>query len=94
MSAFVSPGLLSDILFEFNRRSKGAMPTLPDKMVKSIKVRTQHLNHKKKLFQIMPTSARDTFFEKDKKMVSVEDHFKSSMQLRSLLYFFLTYVHP
>lgn len=79
MSAFLKPGNLADILFEFNKNSKGAMPSLPDKMVKSIKVRTSHLGYKKKLYRIMTTSARDTFFEKDGKKISVEDYFKTGM---------------
>jgi hypothetical protein len=78
MSAFLTPGNLADILFSFNRSSKGAMPSLPEKMVKSIKIRTSHLGYVKKLSQVMSTSARNTFFEKDKKKISVENYFKTS----------------
>ncbi|KAF9443073.1 argonaute-like protein [Macrolepiota fuliginosa MF-IS2] len=79
MSAFVTPGNLADILFQFSRNSRGAMPTLPPKMVKSIKVRTKHLGHKKKLYQVMSTSARNTYFlDKDKRKISVEQFFKST----------------
>ncbi|KXN85174.1 Protein argonaute 5 [Leucoagaricus sp. SymC.cos] len=82
MSAFLTPGNLADILFSFNRNSQGAMPTLPEKMIKSIKVRTSHLGHKKKLSQIMTTSARNTYFEKDKKRINVENYFKTTYNIQ------------
>jgi len=77
MSAFMKPGNLADILVKFSYNSKGGMPSLPEKMAKSIKVRTLHLGFKKKLFKVMTTSARNTYFEKDGKKISVEDYFKT-----------------
>jgi len=77
MSAFLKPGNLADILVEFSHNSRGAMPSLPEKIAKSIKVRTLHLGHKKKLFKVMTTSARNTYFDKDGKKTSVEDYFKT-----------------
>ena len=75
MSAFMKPGNLADILVKFSYNSKGGMPSLPEKMAKSIKVRTLHLGYKK--FKVMTTSARTTYFDKDGKKTSVEDYFKT-----------------
>ncbi|KAF8881571.1 argonaute-like protein [Infundibulicybe gibba] len=63
MSAFVTPGNLADALFAFNQNSKGAMPTLPKSLAKSMKIKTQHLGHTKRVFAIGSTSARNTVFE-------------------------------
>ncbi|KAF9530114.1 argonaute-like protein [Crepidotus variabilis] len=77
MTAFVNPGNLADRLNEFNQNSRGAMPTLPKAMVKSIRVKTLHLGYKKKLFAIGTTSARNTFFDCEELggKTSVEQYF-------------------
>jgi len=56
------------------------MPTLPLSLVKSIKVRTLHLGHKKKLNAVLTTSARNTFFDCAELggKVSVEQYFAKS----------------
>jgi len=80
MSAFIAPGNLADRLLEFKGNSWGAMPTLPKDMVKSIKVKTLHLGHRKKLNAFSTTSARDTFFDCPELggKVSVEEYFTKS----------------
>ena len=57
---------------------RGVMPRLPPSIVGSIKVRTQHLGHKKKLFGIGTTTARNQFLTVDGKKKSVEQYFKES----------------
>ncbi|KDR72808.1 hypothetical protein GALMADRAFT_158483 [Galerina marginata CBS 339.88] len=77
MTAFIVPGNLAARLQEFSQNSRGAMATLPKGMVKSIRVKTLHLNHKKKLNAIGTTSARNTFFDCEELggRVSVEEYF-------------------
>ena len=77
MTAFVKTGNLADKLFEFNQSSRGAMPTLPKGMIKSIRVRATHLGYRKKLFAIASTSARSTYFDcaKHGGKISVEQYF-------------------
>lgn len=55
------------------------MPRLPASIVGSIRVRTKHLGHKKKLFDIGTNTARNQYFMADGKKTSVEDFFKQSM---------------
>lgn len=76
MTAFIQPGNLADRLFEF-QHSSGAMPTLPKQMVKSIKVKTKHLGHRKPLKAIGTTSARNTYFDCEQfgGRISVEQYF-------------------
>jgi len=78
MTAFVTPGNLADKLFEFNRYSQGAMPSLPKGLVKSIKVKTLHLGYKKKLLSVGLTSARNTHFDCEEfgGRISVEQYFQ------------------
>jgi len=82
MTAFVRPGNLADRLIE-SQDSTGGLPTLPEQMKNSIKVRTQHLGHKKSIKAIATTSARRTFFgcEEFGGKISVEDYFKRSKTL-------------
>ncbi len=56
------------------------MPTLPKSMVKSIRVKTLHLGHKKKLNAIGNTPARNTFFDCEEfgGKISVEKYFQRS----------------
>ena len=87
MAAFIVPGNLADRLNEFGEASRGAMPTLPKGMVKSLKVKTRHLGHKKKVLAIGTRSARNTFFDCPELggQVSVEVYFsKSKLLLLSL----------
>lgn len=79
MTAFVEPGNLADALFEFAGNSRGAMPTLPNSM-KRIKIRTLHLGHKKTIFKVGTTSARNTKFQCEELggVVSVETYFLKS----------------
>jgi len=80
MTAFIEPGNLADRLKSFNQSSRGAMPTLPKAMIKSISVRAKHLGYKKKLFAIGTTSARNTYFdcEEFNGKISVEQYFLKS----------------
>jgi eukaryotic translation initiation factor 2C len=80
MTAFIVPGNLADRLMEFSRNSRGAMPTLPKSMVKSIRVKTLHLGYKKKLNAIGNNSARNTYFDCEEfgGRVSVETYFQRS----------------
>lgn len=77
MTAFVKPGNLADKLKEFHRSSRGAMPSLPKSLVRSIHVRTLHLGYKKKLFAIGTSSARNQKFDCAEfgGMISVEQYF-------------------
>jgi hypothetical protein len=63
MTAFVIPGNLADRLLEFRQNSRGALPTLPKAMVKSLKVRTLHLKYTKKVLAIGNRSARQEVFD-------------------------------
>ena len=80
MTAFIVPGNLAQRLFEFAGNSRGAMPTLPKAMVKSIKVKTLHLGYKKKLNAIGTLSARKTTFDCEEfgGRVTVEVYFQKS----------------
>ena len=80
MTAFIVPGNLADRLKEFGQNSRGSMPTLPKSMVKSIRVKTLHLGHKKKLNAIGNKSARETFFDCEEfgEKISVEKYFQRS----------------
>ena len=80
MTAFIVPGNLADRLKEFGQNSRGSMPTLPKSMVKSIRVKTLHLGHKKKLNAIGNKSARETFFDCEEfgGKISVEKYFQRS----------------
>ena len=79
MTAFVEPGNLADALFEFAGNSRGAMPTLP-KSMKKIRIKTLHLHHKKMIFRVGTTSARNTKFlcEELGGVVTVEQYFLKS----------------
>ena len=80
MTAFIEPGNLAERLMSFGRSSRGAMPTLPKAMMKSISVRVQHLGYKRKLQAIGTTSARNTYFDCEEfgGKVSVEQYFLRS----------------
>ena len=80
MTAFIVPGNLAQRLLEFANNSRGGMPTLPKAMVKSIKVKTLHLGHKRKLNAIGTTSARRTSFDCEELggRVTVEVYFQKS----------------
>ncbi|TFK25878.1 QDE2 protein [Coprinopsis marcescibilis] len=83
MTAFVEPGNLADRLFEF-RRNTNTMPTLPKAMVRSIRVRTAHLKHRRKLNEIGTTTARNTFFncEEFGGKISVETFFFKKYKIK------------
>jgi len=90
MTAFVTPGNLADKLLEFGQNSRGAMPTLPRGMVKSIRVNTLHLGYRKKLLAVGTTSPRDTHFDCEKYggKISVEQYFlKGTLFLSDLVIF-------
>ncbi|RDB21860.1 Protein argonaute 1B [Hypsizygus marmoreus] len=76
MTAFIEPGNLADALLAFQRNSRGAMPTLPKSMSR-LRIRTQHLGHKKAVKRIGTTSARITKFDCPELggTVSVEQYF-------------------
>ncbi|KAJ7641512.1 argonaute-like protein [Roridomyces roridus] len=80
MTAFVQPGMLDQALLAFSANSRGAMPTLPKNMVKSIKVTMTHLGYKmrKAMHAIGTKSARNTFFDCEEfgGKISVENYFK------------------
>ena len=80
MSAFIEPGNLGERLQSFNRNSRGAMPTLPKAMTKSITVKVEHLGYKRKLRAIGTTSARSTYFDCKEfgGKISVEQYFMMS----------------
>ncbi|KAJ3494420.1 hypothetical protein NLJ89_g10812 [Agrocybe chaxingu] len=84
MTAFIEPGNLAQRLMDFNRHSRGAMPTLPPSMVKSIRVRTKHLGHTKKLLAIGSKSARNEFFNCEELggKVSVEQYFERKHKIK------------
>lgn len=85
MTAFIEPGNLADRLLQF-RKDSSTMPTLPKAMVRSIRVRTLHLKHRKKLNDIGTTSARNTFFncEEFGGRISVENFFKRKYGINQL----------
>ena len=84
MTAFFVPGNLAEAMKEFNRQSRGGMPSA---FKKSIKVTTRHLGYKRKkpIRAIMSKSARDTMFDCDEfgGKISVEQYFKRSMSRHS-----------
>jgi hypothetical protein len=86
MTAFVEPGNLADRLLNYGEAAYGAMPTLSKAMIRSIKVRTLHLNHRKKLTAIGTTTARNTFFPCAEYggNISVEQFFKKSESITIL----------
>ncbi|KAF9555709.1 argonaute-like protein [Agrocybe pediades] len=83
MSAFIEPGNLADRLLAFSRNSRGAMPTIPKSMVKSITVRT-HIGHKKKLHAVGSKSARNVTFDCPELggTMSVEQYFFKKYNIR------------
>ncbi|KAJ2936747.1 hypothetical protein H1R20_g354, partial [Candolleomyces eurysporus] len=83
MTAFVEPGNLADRLLNYGESSYGAMPTLSKAMIRSIKVRTLHLHHRKKLTAIGTTTARNTFFPCAEYggNISVEQFFKKKYNI-------------
>jgi hypothetical protein len=93
MAAFITPGNLADKLKQFNERSYGGMLTLPQRLVKSIKVKTTHLGYKKSVHRIMTTSARETRFRKDTgEEITVEKYFEQST-CSCTLFLFPTHSH-
>ncbi|CAK5263252.1 unnamed protein product [Mycena citricolor] len=86
MTAFIQPGNLGQALQAFNRNSHGTMPTLPQAMVKSIKVTTSYLGYNKrsKIWSIGSTSARNTKFNCQQLggMVSVETYFLKTYNIK------------
>ncbi|KAF6752684.1 QDE2 protein [Ephemerocybe angulata] len=83
MTAFVEPGNLADRLLQFSESSRGSLPTLSKAMIRSIKVRTLHLHHRKKLNAIGTTTARNTFFDCQEfgGKTSVEQFFKKKYKI-------------
>jgi len=55
--------------------------TIPPGVLGSIKVRTKHLGHKKKLFEIGAKSARNEMIMVDGEKMSVEQYFKRSKSI-------------
>ena len=95
MTAFVEPCNLADALRDFKRNSFGALPTLPDWM-KKIKVKTQHLGHKKAIYQVGTRSARAATFpcEELGGTVSVEEYFLKSASITDFVRIIMTpWVH-
>ncbi|KAJ7471966.1 argonaute-like protein [Mycena latifolia] len=87
MTAFIAPGNLADALLAFGRGSRGAMPTLPKAIAKSVKVTTKHLGYKmrKPIKAIASTSARNTFFdcaEFGGGKISVENYFSRKYNIK------------
>ena len=80
MTAFIEPGNLADRLRSFNQSARGAMPTLPEAMIKGITVKTKHLGHKRKLHAIGTTPARTTYFDCEEfgGKISVDQYFVKS----------------
>ena len=86
MTAFIEPGNLADRLMAFNQNTRGAMPTLPKAMAKSITVKARHLGYKKKLHAIGTTSARNTYFDCEEfgGKISVEHYFLKSQTFHTI----------
>jgi len=72
-AAFLEPRNLAKLLLEVG--------TIPPGVLGSIKVRTKHLGHKKKLFKIGVKSARNEMIMVDGERVSVEQYFKRSKSI-------------
>lgn len=87
MTAFIEPGNLADRIMSFSQASRGAMPTLPKAMIKSINIRVQHLGYKRKLQAIGTTSARNTYFDCEEfgGKISVEQYFLKSKSLVKIM---------
>lgn len=66
------------------RTKHGAMPRLPSNVVGSIRVKTRHLGHTKKLFAIGTKTARDQQITVDGERLSVEKYFKQSKLILSV----------
>ncbi|KIL63066.1 hypothetical protein M378DRAFT_193040 [Amanita muscaria Koide BX008] len=84
-TAFIEAGNLADALFAIGGNTHGAMPTLPPSIANSIKVKTKHLKHRKKLFKIGTTTARNTFFkcsEYGDVNLSVEQYFQRKYSIK------------
>ncbi|KAM6499862.1 argonaute-like protein [Amanita muscaria] len=84
-TAFIEAGNLADALFAIGGNTHGAMPTLPPSIANSIKVKTRHLKHRKKLFKIGTTTARNTFFkcsEYGDINLSVEQYFQRKYSIK------------
>ncbi len=93
MSAFVRPGLLSEALQEFNRNSKGAMPTLPKDLIRSIKIKLTHLGYNKKLDSIGTKTPRSLTFQCEEfgGEISVESYFRKSTFISETPWGFITH---
>jgi len=74
-SAFIEPRNLAEVLLEVKTKH-GTMPRLPSSVVGSIRVKTRHLGHKKKLFAIGTNTARNQQITVDGERISVEEFFK------------------
>ncbi|KAF8637180.1 hypothetical protein AX17_002993 [Amanita inopinata Kibby_2008] len=84
-TAFIEPRNLADALYTFNESSRGAMPSLPRGIADSIRVKTKHLGHKKKLHKVGTTSARNTTFVCDEfggERISVEAYFQRKYKMK------------
>ncbi|TFK67324.1 argonaute-like protein [Pluteus cervinus] len=86
MSAFVRPGPLSEALFEFNKNSRGAMPTLPKDIIRSIKLKLTHLGYNKKLDSIGTKTPRNMTFQCEEfgGEISVESYFRKKYNITLL----------
>lgn len=60
------------------------MPRLPFSVVGSIRVKTRHLGHTKKLFAIGTKTAQDQQITVDEERISVEKYFKQSKSIWSV----------
>ena len=72
-AAFMEPRNLAQVLLEVG--------TFPPDALGSIKVRTKHLGHKKKLIKMGAKSARNEIIRVDSKRMSVEQYFKQSKSI-------------
>lgn len=77
MTAFYTPGNLAQAIMHFGNQSHGG---LPRGFVGKVRVRTQHLGHKKRLFDLDPTPADRKKFDCAEfgGMISVTQFFKKS----------------
>ncbi|KAJ3986516.1 Piwi domain-containing protein [Lentinula detonsa] len=85
MTAFIEPGNLADALLAFSRNSRGAMPTLPQALMKKVRVTTHHLGYKRRynIRNIATTTARNTTFSHSKYgKISVEEYFFKEYKIR------------
>jgi hypothetical protein len=72
-AAFMEPRNLAKVLLEVG--------TLPPDVLGSIKVRTKHLGHKKRLIKMGAKSARNEIIRVDGERMSVEQYFKRSKSI-------------